>query len=77
MQVNIGKRGLSEGTFELLGNAFKKNRDIKIAVLKSASHEREKVKQMAEEIINKLGKNFTYRIVGFTIFVKRWRKEKR
>jgi len=77
MQVNVGKRGLNEGTFESLENAFKKNKDVKIVVLKSGGHEREKVKQMAEDIINKLGKKFTYRIVGFTIFLKKWKKEKR
>jgi len=77
MQVNIGKNGITEGTFELLQNAFKNNKDVKISVLKSGGHEREKVKQMAEEIINKLGNNFTYRIVGFTIFVKKWKREMR
>jgi len=77
MQVNIGKKGLNEGTFELLENAFKYNKDVKISVLKSGGHEREKIKQMAEEIINKLGNRYTYRIVGFTIFLKKWRKAKR
>lgn len=77
MLINVGKNGLNEGVFELLENAFKTRKDIKIVILKSGGHEREKVKQMAEEIINKLGKKFTYRIVGFTIFLKKWRKEKR
>ena len=77
MQIQIGKNGLTDGTFELLANAFKNNNDVKICVLKSGGHEREKVKQMAEEIVNKLGKRFTYRIVGFTISVKKWKKDKR
>lgn len=77
MQVNIGKNGLTEGIFQLLENVFKDRENIKVSVLKSGGHEREKIKQMAEEIINKLGKKFTYKIVGFTIFVKKWKKAKR
>lgn len=77
MKVNIGKNGLNEGIFWLLENAFKTRENVKIHVLKSGGHEREKVKQMAEEIVNKLGEKYTYRIVGFTIFVKKWRKDRR
>ena len=76
-KLQIGKNGLTEGFLQTLENIFKDRNDVKIHVLKSGGHEREKVKQMAEEIINKLGKKFTYRIVGFTIFLKQWRKEKR
>ncbi len=74
-KLQIGKQGLTEGFMQSLAAAFKNREDIKIHVLKSGGHEREKIKQMAEEIINKLGKKFTYRIVGFTIFVKKWRRE--
>jgi len=77
INLQIGKNGLTEGTFVLLGNAFRNSNYVKISVLKSGGHEREKIKQMAEEIINKLGNNFKYRIVGFTIFIKKWKKEKR
>ena len=50
---------------------------MKISVLKSGGHEREKVKEMADKMVSELGKNFTYRIVGFTISVRKWRKDKR
>jgi len=51
--------------------------NVKISVLKNAGHEKSKVKKYSEEILNHLGKNYTARIIGFTIIVKKWRKEQR
>jgi len=73
-KLQIGKNGLTEGFLQTLKNSFKDREDARISVLKSGGREREKAKQMAENIIERMGKNFTYRIVGFTIFVKKWRK---
>lgn len=77
VNLQIGKNGLNDGIIKNLEIAFKTRSDIKIHVLKSGGHERETVKQMAEDIINKLGKKYTYRIVGFSIFIKKWKKDKR
>jgi RNA-binding protein YhbY len=73
----IGKNGLTEGTIELLENAFKKRENVKICVLKSAGHEKENVKEVADKIVETLGNKFTYRIIGFTIFLKKWRKPRK
>ncbi len=72
--LQIGKNGLNEGVFVLLKNAFKTRENVKISVLKSAGHDREKIKEVAENIISNLGKKFTYKIIGFSIFIKKWRK---
>jgi len=74
MQVNIGKNGLTEGIISALEIAFRTRKDVKVSVLKSGGHDREKIKQMAEEIISRLGNKFTYRVVGFTIFAKKWKR---
>jgi len=76
MQINIGKNGLNEGIFILLENAFKNRENVKVVLLKAAGHTRENAKQIAENIVSKLGNKFTYRIVGFTIFLKKWRSQK-
>ena len=34
-------------------------------------------KKTADEILSELGNNYTYRIIGFTIFIKKWRKPQR
>lgn len=73
----IGKNGVTDGTIKLLETAFIDRNQIKLAVLKSGGHEKEKVREMGEKIISRLGKNYTYKILGFTIFVRKWRKDKR
>ncbi len=41
---------------------------------RSAGQEKEKVKEYSEKILEKLGKNYTSKIIGFTIVLKKWRK---
>ncbi len=74
VSLQIGKRGLTHGTIEAIKNAFKTRENVKVCVLKSAGHEKKKIKQIAEEIQKELGERYTYRIIGFTIFLKKWRK---
>lgn len=76
-RFQIGKKGLTSGIIINLRNAFKGRKDVKIHILKSAEHNKEKIGKIAEEIVDSLGKEYTYKIVGFTIFVKKWRKERR
>ena len=72
--LQIGKNGLNSGIITNLKNCFKSRENVKIHVLKSAGHDKEKLKEIGEEIVSKLGEKHTYKIVGFTIFVKKWRK---
>ena len=44
---------------------------------RSAGHDKEKIKQYSEEILDKLGKNYTAKLIGFKIILKKWRKEQR
>jgi len=75
--MQLGKQGVTDNFILTLKNHFKKHKDIRVKVLKNAGHEKQKIKQFSEEILNRLGKNYTSRVVGFSIFIKRWRKEKR
>jgi len=72
--IQIGKNGLTSGIIEVIKNAFKTREDVKVVILKAAGHDRQKKKEMAEQIQTELGKKYTYKIVGFTIFLKKWRK---
>jgi ribosomal protein L17 len=47
---------------------------VKIVVLKSCCRNREELKNYSEKILKRLGKNYTSRIIGYTIIVKKWRK---
>jgi len=76
--TQIGKNGISENFIETLKSHFKKNKSVRISVLKSARGEgkkgKEVVKKYSEEILEKLGKNFRTRTIGFVIVVKKFGK---
>lgn len=75
--IQIGKNGFRPGMIENIKNCFKKRKRVKICVLKSAGHDKERVKEIASKIQAGLGEQYTYRIIGFTIFIKKWRKTRK
>ncbi len=77
-QLQLGKKGLTKEFLKDLKNRFENSKltNIKISVLKSARESREDIKKYAEEITGFLGAKFTARIIGFSIFVKKWRRAK-
>ncbi|MEM4270802.1 MAG: hypothetical protein QXO70_01760, partial [Candidatus Pacearchaeota archaeon] len=64
----------NQSFLETLKNAFKDRENVKVVLLKSTHHTKEKTKEIAEKIVVGLGKNYTYKIIGFTINLKKWRK---
>ena len=76
-KVQLGKNGVTENFIESLKNLFKKNGNVRISVLKNAGHKKENVNEYKEKILSGLGNNYTAKIVGFTIVVKKWRKNVR
>ncbi len=81
VQFQIGKQGLTESFMKSLELCFKKNKIAKIYVLKSARPEgkegKAQVEKYSEEILEKLGKNYTSKVIGFTINLKKWWKPMR
>lgn len=76
LHIQIGKKGLTKEFIEDLKSRFEKPavKNIKISVLKSARESKADVKKYAEEIVKKLGKKYTFRVLGFSIFIKKWRQ---
>ncbi|MBU2562754.1 MAG: YhbY family RNA-binding protein [Nanoarchaeota archaeon] len=74
-QIQLGKNGLTENFISTLKNNFKKNKSVRISVLKSAGHDKNQVKEYSEKILERLGKNYTSRVIGFTIVLKKWRRD--
>jgi len=79
IEIQLGKNGLSKEFMEDLKKRFDKRgvKNIKIKVLPSARESRDDVKKYSEEIMKYLGNKFNSRIIGFSIFVKKFRKEQR
>lgn len=76
-EMQLGKNGITENFIQTMKNHFEKRETIRLSVLKSAGHEKAKVKMYSEEILDKLGKNYTAKIIGFKIILRKWRKAKR
>ena len=76
-QIQLGKQGISDNFIKTIEEYFKKNRIVRVSVLKSAGHEKNKVKEYSEEILKKLGENYKSRIIGFTIIIMKFRKRVR
>ena len=72
--MQLGKQGLTENFIGTLKHHFDKNKNVRVSVLKSAGHDKDKIKEYSEKILEKLGKNYTAKVVGFTIFFKKWRR---
>ncbi len=73
-QVQLGKQGITENFILTLKSHFNRHDDVKVSVLKSAGHHKDLVKKYADEIVEKLGNRYSARVLGFTIFIKRWRR---
>lgn len=78
VSFQLGKSGVTEGFIDALEKTFKNHELVRITVLKSACRNRDEIKKIAEEICSKLeekmNKKFTAKIVGFTVYVRKWRK---
>ncbi len=76
-EMQLGKNGITDNFIKAIKNGFTFHENVRISVLKNARHTKQKIKQYEEEILDKIGKNYTARVIGFTIVLKKWRKEKR
>lgn len=76
-KIQLGKNRITENFMETLKAHFKNHENVKISVLKGAGHDRIAVRAYAEEILEKLGRNYTAKVVGFTISLKKWRRAAR
>lgn len=75
--VQLGKNGLTENFHRTLISHFKNHENVKISVLEAATRNRVELKRISDQILDRLGLNYTARVIGFTIIIKRWRKNVR
>ncbi len=75
-EIQIGKGGVTKNFLLTLESYFKNCRNVKVSVLKSARDNKGELKKIAENLLEHLGKNYTARIIGFKIVLKKWRKVK-
>jgi RNA-binding protein YhbY len=77
IEMQLGKNGITENFIETLKKYFENHEQVRLSILKSARESREDMKKHSEEILDKLGKNYTAKIIGFKIILKKWRKARK
>tara|TARA_Y100000310_G_C20530314_1_gene738099 strand:- start:438 stop:704 length:267 start_codon:yes stop_codon:yes gene_type:complete len=79
-EIQLGKKGITAEFVKDIEKRLEKHRNItlKVSVLKSARPEgKVDVKRYAEELVDKLGEKYTVKTLGFSIFLRKWRKARR
>ena len=76
-QMHLGKNGITDTFIKTLSGHFKTHENVKVSVLKSATRDKAEMKRLSEAILEALGKNYTAKLLGFTIFLKKWRRDMR
>lgn len=71
IKFQIGKNGLTSGVIDSLSLTFRTHKTVRISVLKSAFRDKKKVKEMAEELTEKLNGNYNIKVIGFTIILRK------
>lgn len=77
MKFQIGKGGITQGVIESLTLAFKTHKKIRISVLKNSVRDKTKVREMAEELADRLQGDYNPKIIGFTIILRKVSKAKK
>ena len=76
-KLQIGKNGLSEAFVEQVQGIFKKEKIVKISILKSACRDKNDAEKMAQDLVCALGGKFDYKLVGYVVTVIKFRKVQR
>ena len=75
--MQLGKNKVTENFIETLRSHFKNHKNVKVSVLKSATRRRDELEKISEDILEGLGRNYTAKRLGFTIFLKKWKRNVR
>jgi RNA-binding protein YhbY len=73
-EMQLGKSGITDNFIQTLKGYFERHEQVRISVLKSAREEKSQMKKYSDELLEKLGKNYTSKLIGFKIILKKWRK---
>lgn len=77
IQLQIGKNGLTDAFVEQVRKISQTDERIKISILKSACRDKAEAKKICDELVEKLGKNYTYRLVGYVCTLMKFRRDVR
>jgi len=76
-KLQIGKNGPTPEFVEQVKKVFENAELVRISILKSACRDKTQAKEIGEELVEALGKNFTFKLIGYVLVVRKWRKARR
>ena len=76
-RLQMGKNGLSPAFVEQVRGVFENENSVKISILKSACRDKKDAEKIGTDLVDALGKNFIYRLVGYVLTVRKFRKAQR
>ncbi|MFH1801259.1 MAG: YhbY family RNA-binding protein [archaeon] len=69
--MQLGKNGITENFLSTLKSHFDRHKTVRISVLRSACRDRDELKKISQKILEKLGENFSARIIGFVVIIRK------
>jgi len=76
-RLQIGKNGLSIAFIEQVKGFFENEEVLKISILKSACRDKKDAVKLSDSLMDSLGKKYSYKLVGYVLTVRRFRKDQR
>ncbi|MBT3397705.1 hypothetical protein HOA55_03035 [archaeon] len=78
-RLQLGKNGLSPEFINQVKSIFENSKEmmVKISILKSACRDKKEAEKIAQDLVESLGKNFDYKLIGYVMTVKKFRKAQR
>lgn len=76
-KLQIGKNGLSEAFVEQVRKMFEDAEIVKITILKSACRDKKDAEKICEELVGALGPKYSYKLIGYVVSLRRFRKVQR
>jgi RNA-binding protein YhbY len=77
IKLQVGKNGLTDEFIEQAKQCFEKTHFLKVHILKSACRGKEEAKKMADKLVESLGDKFNYKLIGYTLNIRKFRKTQR
>jgi len=70
-KFQIGKQGITEGVLESLNNSVRTHRQVRVSILKSFCRDREKLKEIVNQLQEKIKPKCAFKVIGYTIVIIR------
>jgi RNA-binding protein YhbY len=78
-RLQLGKNGLSPEFINQVKSIFEDSKEtmVKVSILKSACRDKKEAEKIAQDLVASLGKNYDYKLIGYVMTVKKFRKAQR